>query len=73
MTVTMFSFGWIKFDGNNVLSILATMSTFRGGIREIPGIRVDYFENPEQDTLYFLSHCHTDHMVGIASLASFGE
>lgn len=46
------------------------MSTFRGFIKEIPKIRVDYFEQPEDDTLFFLSHCHTDHMVGIKNLAS---
>lgn len=46
------------------------MSTFRGEIREFPGIAVDYFENSNEDTLYFLSHCHTDHMVGIGSLAA---
>lgn len=45
------------------------MSTFRGDLREFPGIRIDYFESPEENCLFLLSHCHTDHMVGIAGLS----
>jgi len=43
------------------------MSTFNGDIFEIPGISVDQFENIHQKC-YFLSHCHTDHMRGLALL-----
>lgn len=46
------------------------MSTFRGLIKEITGIRVDFFDAPDEDSLYFLSHCHTDHMVGIEGLVT---
>lgn len=42
------------------------MSTFEGIIEEIPGISVDNFENNNlQSSIFFLSHCHTDHMRGI--------
>lgn len=42
------------------------MSTFDGFIPEIPGISVDKFlpQNLES-SLFFLSHCHQDHMVGL--------
>lgn len=42
------------------------MSTFGGKIEEIPYISVDRFdgENLKSD-VYFLSHCHSDHMNGI--------
>nr|CAI5842680.1 unnamed protein product [Callosobruchus analis] len=44
------------------------MSTFSGKIQEFPGISVDRFDsNNEQSEVYFLSHCHTDHMVGLSS------
>lgn len=43
------------------------MSTFNGEIVEIPDISVDYFVNANQQC-YFLSHCHTDHTTGLASL-----
>ncbi|KAB0793928.1 hypothetical protein PPYR_13548 [Photinus pyralis] len=44
------------------------MSTFNGKILEIPEISVDCFENANNlDSLvYFLSHCHTDHMRGLS-------
>ncbi|XP_033232136.1 protein artemis-like isoform X2 [Belonocnema kinseyi] len=43
------------------------MSTFPGPIEEIPGISVDRFENKENlsASVYFLSHCHSDHMKGL--------
>ncbi|XP_044754234.1 protein artemis [Coccinella septempunctata] len=42
------------------------MSTFKGKIEEIPEISVDRFEEGNLDSeAFFLSHCHTDHMVGI--------
>lgn len=42
------------------------MSTFNGSIQEIPNIRVDNFEEiNETCTIYFLSHCHSDHMRGL--------
>jgi DNA cross-link repair 1C protein len=47
------------------------MSTFNGQIEEIPLISVDHFENSNQQC-YFLSHCHSDHMRGLSSLATNG-
>lgn len=42
------------------------MSTFNGKIVEIPGISVDRFDNENLfSSVFFLSHCHTDHMVGL--------
>ncbi|KAF5300245.1 hypothetical protein FQR65_LT09199 [Abscondita terminalis] len=42
------------------------MSTFSGKIVEIPEISVDNFEGQNTNSLvYFLSHCHTDHMRGL--------
>ena len=43
------------------------MSTFPGPIEEIPGVSVDRFENKENvnASVYFLSHCHSDHMKGL--------
>lgn len=42
------------------------MSTFKGKIKEIPGISVDRFDNENLESeVYFLSHCHSDHMVGL--------
>lgn len=45
------------------------MSTFLGLIEELPGISVDSFEGNNLDSsIFFLSHCHTDHMNGLNSL-----
>ncbi|KAI4460431.1 dna cross-link repair protein pso2/snm1-related [Holotrichia oblita] len=42
------------------------MSTFNGFLREIPYIRVDRFNTYDEDTkIFFLTHCHADHTVGI--------
>ncbi|XP_058834764.1 protein artemis-like [Topomyia yanbarensis] len=43
------------------------MSTFSGFVSEIPGISVDRFleRNRRQSTVFLLSHCHSDHMVGL--------
>ncbi|XP_015111394.1 protein artemis [Diachasma alloeum] len=43
------------------------MSTFRGIIEELPGISVDRFEeaNRSSSTVFFLSHFHCDHRVGL--------
>lgn len=42
------------------------MSTFFGLIEEIPGISVDRFDGENlNSSVYFLSHCHTDHMQGL--------
>ncbi|KAF5272104.1 hypothetical protein FQA39_LY01187 [Lamprigera yunnana] len=42
------------------------MSTFNGKIVEIPQISVDRFNLDNKKSLvYFLSHCHTDHMEGL--------
>ena len=43
---------------------IPAMSTFSGLIREYPSIRVDNFK--DNCIAYFLSHCHTDHLVGLA-------
>lgn len=45
------------------------MSTFDGILLEIQGIQVDCFENTEAEC-FFLSHCHTDHMRGLAELTT---
>lgn len=45
-----------------------TMSCFSGIIPEIPGISIDNFADENlKSTVYFLSHCHSDHMVGLSS------
>lgn len=42
------------------------MSTFDGLVAEVPGISVDQFDKKNlESSIYFLSHCHTDHMVGL--------
>ncbi|GAB0097834.1 protein artemis [Sergentomyia squamirostris] len=42
------------------------MSTFRGPLQEFPGVSVDQFEGVNRESvLFFLSHCHTDHMRGL--------
>ncbi|KAK9730699.1 DNA repair metallo-beta-lactamase [Popillia japonica] len=42
------------------------MGTFNGFLREIPYIRVDRFDTYDEDTrIFFLTHCHADHMVGL--------
>ncbi|CAH1155960.1 unnamed protein product [Phaedon cochleariae] len=44
------------------------MSTFGGKIQEYPEISVDRFDKENvHSTAYFLSHCHTDHMVGLSN------
>ncbi|XP_066146139.1 protein artemis [Euwallacea fornicatus] len=45
------------------------MSTFDGPIREIPGISVDRFDGENlKSSVFFLSHCHTDHMQGLENV-----
>lgn len=45
----------------------ARMSTFFGLIEEIPGISVDRFDGQNlASSVFFLSHCHTDHMHGLS-------
>ncbi|KAF2273485.1 uncharacterized protein EI97DRAFT_383564 [Westerdykella ornata] len=47
------------------------MSTFKGIIAEFPQIRIDYFRHqPEHKSplACFLSHVHSDHLVGLESL-----
>ena len=42
------------------------MSEFAGPISEFPGVSIDRFNGENlKSTVYFLSHCHTDHMVGL--------
>lgn len=40
------------------------MSTFDGIIQEFPGVAIDRFEILTSK-LFFLSHCHWDHMRGL--------
>ncbi|XP_012149789.2 elongation factor 1-delta isoform X2 [Megachile rotundata] len=45
------------------------MSTFLGLIKEIPGISVDRFDGENlSSSVFFLSHCHCDHMRGLSDL-----
>ena len=42
------------------------MSEFAGPVSEFPGISIDRFNGENlKSTVYFLSHCHTGHMVGL--------
>ena len=42
------------------------MSEFAGQISEFPGVSIDRFNGDNlKSTVYFLSHCHTDRMVGL--------
>lgn len=43
------------------------MSTFGGLVDEIPGISIDKFNGVNLNSkIFFLSHCHTDHMHGLS-------
>lgn len=47
------------------------MSTFDGLIEEFPDIRIDYFRyhpNKKQPAACFLSHVHSDHLLGLETL-----
>lgn len=45
------------------------MSTFLGLVKEIPGISVDRFDGDNlTSSIFFLSHCHTDHMHGLSDM-----
>ncbi|CAK7200029.1 hypothetical protein SEUCBS139899_002717 [Sporothrix eucalyptigena] len=51
------------------------MSTFEGHIREFPDIQVDYFRTTQatasrRPLACFLSHVHSDHLVGLDTLRS---
>ncbi|KAJ3625475.1 hypothetical protein MTP99_016042 [Tenebrio molitor] len=42
------------------------MSTFQGKLAEMPEISIDRFDGSNFEAeAFFLSHCHTDHMVGL--------
>ena len=42
------------------------MSEFSGPISEFPGVSIGRFNGENiKFTGYFLSHCHTDHMVSL--------
>jgi len=53
------------------------MSCFTGSFTSLPGVRCDRFDSIKSEgrvvaaDQFFLSHCHTDHMVGIDTLAMF--
>ncbi|XP_059622714.1 protein artemis-like [Phlebotomus argentipes] len=45
------------------------MSTFPGPLSEFPGVSVDRFDGENRaSSVFFLSHCHTDHMYGLEDL-----
>ena len=42
------------------------MSEFAGPISEFPGVSIDRFKGDNlTPTVFFISHCHTDHMMGL--------
>ena len=42
------------------------LSEFPGPISEFPGVSIDRFISENlKSKVYFLSYCHTDHMVGL--------
>ena len=42
------------------------MSEFAGPISELPGVSIDRFNGDNLESMvYFLSHCHTNHMLGL--------
>ena len=42
------------------------MSDFDGPKLEFPGVSIDRFNGENfKSTVYLLSHCHTDHMMGL--------
>ncbi|XP_014676788.1 PREDICTED: protein artemis-like, partial [Priapulus caudatus] len=42
------------------------MSSFQGRMREYPFLSIDRFDGENlKSSAFFLSHCHTDHMVGL--------
>ena len=48
------------------------MSEFGGPVFEFPFISIDRFDKENlQSTVYLLSHCHADHMVGLGDPAFF--
>lgn len=50
------------------------MSTFDGNVAEFPDIRIDYFRpasgNAKPALAYFLSHVHSDHLLGLEACKS---
>ena len=49
-----------------LLFLSLIMSEFAVPISEFPGVSIDCFNGDNlKSKLYFLSHCHTDHMVGL--------
>lgn len=51
------------------------MSTFSGFLYEIDDVSVDRFTdvNFDRSSAFFLSHCHTDHMVGLSEINSSNQ
>lgn len=51
--------------------LLSIMSTFNGLVKEFPNIRIDYFRThpgKPPPAAYFLSHVHSDHLLGLESV-----
>lgn len=50
------------------------MSTFSGFFDEIQNVSVDRFTKANfQSRAFLLSHCHTDHMIGLNEITSDNE
>lgn len=50
------------------------MSTFDGFLDEIENVSIDRFtEENFKSKLFFLSHCHTDHMIGLKDVHEDNE
>lgn len=44
------------------------MSTFNGKLKEFPNISIDRFDDDNLESkVFFLSHCHSDHMKGLGN------
>ena len=55
-----------------LLFVSRIMSEFAGPISEFLGVSIDRFNGENlKSKVYFLSHCHTDHMVGLNELELF--
>lgn len=59
------------WNQHNFCSSMSSMSTFSGFIDGIKNVSVDRFVpfNLEESRVFFLSHCHTDHMIGLNKIS----